>query len=101
MPATALIRTQQFSRLLGLTGTRSPPWPPTNRTRCALSSPGPASMLSSRRPLFAVDDGTFPETGMVVGLWTKTDSVNAFNYGEQRKGTPLVTPRTNWSVIDA
>ena len=47
MPANALIRTQQFSRLLGLTGTRSPPWPPTNRTHCALSSPGPAPTSSS------------------------------------------------------
>jgi hypothetical protein len=36
------------------------------------------NVVFNGRPLFAVDDGTFPETGM-VGLWTKTDSVNAFN----------------------
>jgi hypothetical protein len=62
-----------------------------------------SNVVFNGKPLFAVDDGTFPETGM-MGLWTKTDSVTAFsgfNYGEQREGTPLVTPRTNWSVIDA
>jgi hypothetical protein len=38
------------------------------------------------KPLFAVEDATFAEAGM-VGLWTKADSVtlfSGFTYGEQR-----------------
>jgi hypothetical protein len=38
------------------------------------------------KPLFAVEDATIPEAGM-VGLWTKADSVtlfSGFTYGEQR-----------------
>ena len=38
------------------------------------------------KPLFAVEDATFPEAGM-VGIWTKADSVTVFSgftYGEQR-----------------
>ena len=37
-------------------------------------------------PLFAVEDDTFPQAGM-VGLWTKADSITAFSgltYGERR-----------------
>ena len=37
------------------------------------------------KPLFEVDDKTFPDGGM-VGLWTKADSVTAFsNFAYQRK----------------
>jgi 3-keto-disaccharide hydrolase len=38
------------------------------------------------KPLFTVEDATFPEAGM-VGVWTKADSVTLFSgfaYGEQR-----------------
>lgn len=38
------------------------------------------------KPLFAVEDATFPQAGM-VGLWTKADSVTAFSgltYDERR-----------------
>src|SRR5256886_15551004 len=44
------------------------------------------NVVFNGKPLFAVEDATFPEAGM-VGLWTKADSVTAFNgftYGERR-----------------
>jgi hypothetical protein len=44
------------------------------------------NVVFNGKPLFAVEDATFPEAGM-VGLWTKADSVTLFSgltYGEQR-----------------
>ena len=44
------------------------------------------NVIFNGKPLFEVEDATFPEAGM-VGLWTKADSVtvfNAFTYGERR-----------------
>ena len=44
------------------------------------------NVVFNGKPLFAVEDATFPEAGM-VGLWTKADSVtlfSGFTYGEQR-----------------
>ncbi len=44
------------------------------------------NVVVNGKPLFAVEDATFPEAGM-VGLWTKADSVTLFSgltYGEQR-----------------
>jgi 3-keto-disaccharide hydrolase len=44
------------------------------------------NVVFNGKPLFAVEDATFAEAGM-VGLWTKADSVTHFNdftYGEQR-----------------
>jgi Domain of Unknown Function (DUF1259) len=44
------------------------------------------NVVFNGKPLFAVEDGTFPEAGM-VGLWTKADSVtlfSGFTYGEPR-----------------
>jgi hypothetical protein len=44
------------------------------------------NVVFNGKPLFAVEDATFPEAGM-VGLWTKADSVTEFkefNYGERR-----------------
>jgi len=44
------------------------------------------NVLFNGKPLFAVEDATFAEAGM-VGLWTKADSVtlfSAFTYGELR-----------------
>jgi hypothetical protein len=44
------------------------------------------NVVFNGKPLFAVEDATFAEAGM-VGLWTKADSVTlfrGFNYGEQR-----------------
>ena len=41
-------------------------------------------------PMFAVEDATFPQAGM-VGLWTKADSVtlfSGFTYGERPSGAP-------------
>ena len=43
------------------------------------------NVVFNGKPLFAVEDATFPEAGM-VGLWTKADSVTVFNgftYGER------------------
>jgi hypothetical protein len=43
------------------------------------------NVVFNGKPLFAVEDATFPESGM-VGLWTKADSVTVFSgitYGEQ------------------
>ena len=43
------------------------------------------NVVFNGKPLFAVEDATFPEAGM-VGLWTKADSVTVFSgftYGEQ------------------
>jgi hypothetical protein len=42
------------------------------------------NVMFNGKPLFVVDDATFPEAGM-VGLWTKADSVTVFSgftYGE-------------------
>jgi hypothetical protein len=44
------------------------------------------NVVFNGKPLFEVEDATFPEAGM-VGLWTKADSVTAFSgftYGERR-----------------
>jgi hypothetical protein len=44
------------------------------------------NVVFNGKPLFAVEDATFAEAGM-VGLWTKADSVtlfSQFNYGERR-----------------
>jgi hypothetical protein len=44
------------------------------------------NVVFNGKPLFAVQDATFAEAGM-VGLWTKADSVTVFGgftYGEQR-----------------
>jgi hypothetical protein len=44
------------------------------------------NVVFNGKPLFAVEDATFPQAGM-VGLWTKADSVtlfSGFTYGEQR-----------------
>jgi hypothetical protein len=44
------------------------------------------NVIFNGKPLFAVEDATFPEAG-TVGLWTKADSVTVFSgftYGEQR-----------------
>jgi len=44
------------------------------------------NVVFNDKPLFAVEDATFPEAGM-VGVWTKADSVTLFSgfaYGEQR-----------------
>jgi hypothetical protein len=44
------------------------------------------NVVFNGKPLFAVEDATFPEAGM-VGLWTKADSVTVFSgftYGERR-----------------
>jgi 3-keto-disaccharide hydrolase len=44
------------------------------------------NVVFNGKPLFAVEDATFAEAGM-VGLWTKADSVtlfSGFTYGEQR-----------------
>ena len=44
------------------------------------------NVVFNGKPLFAVEDATFPEAGM-VGLWTKADSVtlfSGFTYGERR-----------------
>jgi hypothetical protein len=44
------------------------------------------NVIFNGRPLFEVEDGTFADGGM-VGLWTKADSVTAFNafaYGEKK-----------------
>jgi hypothetical protein len=44
------------------------------------------NVVFNGKPLFAVEDATLPEAGM-VGLWTKADSVTAFSgftYGERR-----------------
>jgi hypothetical protein len=44
------------------------------------------NVIFNGKPLFAVEDATFSEGGM-VGLWTKADSVTAFSgftYGQQR-----------------
>ena len=43
------------------------------------------NVVFNGKPLFVVEDATFPEAGM-VGLWTKADSVtlfSGFTYGEQ------------------
>ena len=43
------------------------------------------NVVFNGKPLFAVEDATFPEAGM-VGLWTKADSVTVFSgitYGER------------------
>jgi hypothetical protein len=42
------------------------------------------NVVFNGKPLFAVEDATFPEAGM-VGLWTKADSITVFSgftYGE-------------------
>jgi hypothetical protein len=44
------------------------------------------NVVFNGKPLFAVEDATFPQAGM-VGLWTKADSVTAFSglaYDERR-----------------
>ena len=44
------------------------------------------NVIFDGKPLFAVEDTTFPQAGM-VGLWTKADSVTVFDgftYGERR-----------------
>jgi hypothetical protein len=44
------------------------------------------NVVFNGKPLFTVEDATFPEAGM-VGLWTKADSVavfRRFTYGERR-----------------
>ena len=44
------------------------------------------NVLFNGKPLFVVEDATFPEAGM-VGLWTKADGVTVFSgftYGERR-----------------
>ena len=44
------------------------------------------NVVFNGKPLFAVEDATFPEAGM-IGLWTKADSVTVFSgftYGERR-----------------
>jgi len=44
------------------------------------------NVVFNGKPLFAVEDATFSQAGM-VGLWTKADSVTAFSgltYGERR-----------------
>ncbi len=44
------------------------------------------NVIFNGRPLFEVEDATFSDAGM-VGLWTKADSVTAFNafaYGEKK-----------------
>jgi hypothetical protein len=44
------------------------------------------NVIFNGKSLFAVDDTTFPQAGM-VGVWTKADSVTLFSgfaYGEQR-----------------
>ena len=44
------------------------------------------NVIFDGKPLFAVEDATFAEAGM-VGLWTKADSVtlfSAFTFGERR-----------------
>jgi hypothetical protein len=44
------------------------------------------SVVFNGKPLFAVEDATFPDAGK-VGLWTKADSVTVFSgftYGERR-----------------
>lgn len=44
------------------------------------------NVVFNGKPLFAVEDATFPDAGM-VGLWTKADSATVFSgftYGEQR-----------------
>ena len=44
------------------------------------------NVIFNGRPLFEVEDATFSDGGM-VGLWTKADSITAFNafaYGEKK-----------------